>query len=132
MRKLWFLFPGSVVLLIAFSMLACGSGGSSQLQSISLSPATASGQAQFTATGTYTNGSKVTPLPALWFPIRAWYNEANPVQWIDLDAIGKASCNGITGTFSVVATAPVDPHFPLSQMNSTSPQVSGMAQLTCP
>src|SRR5258708_30035628 len=33
-------------------------------------------------------------------------NAANPVQFFNLDAAGKASCNGITGTFSVVATAP--------------------------
>jgi hypothetical protein len=73
----------------------------------------------------------VTPLPALWFAIRPWYSAANPLQFFNLDATGKASCNGITGTFSVVATAPVDPRFLFPQMDSTTPQVSGMAHLTC-
>jgi hypothetical protein len=123
----------AVVLLIACVLVACGTshGPNGQLQSVSISPAAANGQAQFTATGSYTDGSKVTPLPALWFTIRPWYNAANPLQFFNLDATGKASCNGITGTFSVVATAPVDPRFPFSQMDSTTPQVSGTAHLTC-
>jgi hypothetical protein len=122
-----------VVLLIACVLAGCGTGQSPnvRLQSVTINPATASSQAQFTATGTYTDGSKVTPLPALWFTIRPWYNAANPVQFFNLDKAGKASCNGNAGTFSVAATAPADPHFPLSQMNSTTPQVSGMAQLIC-
>ena len=131
MRELRFLLPCGLLLLATVSILACGAGHG-QLQSITISPPAANGQAQFTATGSYSNGSRVTPLPALWFTIRPWYNAANPVQFFNLDATGKASCNGNAGTFTVVATAPVDPHFPLSQMNSTTPQVSGMAQLICP
>jgi len=71
-------------------------------------------------------------LPALWFTIRPWYNAANSVQFFILDANGGASCNGNGGTFAVVATAPIDPSFPLSQMNSNTPQVIGTAQFTCP
>jgi hypothetical protein len=130
MRKLWFLFPCSVVLLIAFSMLACGSGSSNQLQSVSVSPATASGQAQFTATGTYSNGSKVAPLTALWSQNSPW--SQGVANEFSLDTNGKASCLALAGTFMIQATAPVDPHEPLSQMGPTTPQVYGTAQLTCP
>ena len=130
MRKRWFLFPCSVVLLIAFFMPACGSGSSNQLQSVSVSPATATGQAQFTATGTYTNGSKVTPLTALWSQNSPWSQVI--AKGFSLDANGKASCLTLAGTFTVQATAPVDPHEPLSQMVPTTPQVFGTAQLTCP
>jgi hypothetical protein len=135
MFNLRFLLPWAVVLLVACVLAGCGAshGSNVQLQSISINPATASSQTQFTATGFYSDGSKVTPLPALWFPIRTWYNSATEVRWFNLDATGNASCDGNGGTFNVVATAPVDPHFPLSQMNSSAPpQVSGMAQLTCP
>jgi len=119
------------LLLMALFSLACGSS-TRQLQSLTVSPSAASSQAQFTATGVYSDGSKVTPLPALWFTIRPWYNAANPVQFFTLDATGSASCNGNAGTFTVVATAPINSGYPLSQMTSTTPQVSGTAQLTCP
>jgi hypothetical protein len=135
MRKLRFLLLWTGVVLFACVLVACGTSHlpNAQLQTVSISPAAASSQAQFTATGFYSDGSKVTPLPALWFPIRPWYNAAIEVQFFNLDATGKASCDGNGGTFNVVATAPVDPHFPLSQMNSnTPPTVSGMAQFTCP
>lgn len=132
MRKLRFLLPWTVVLLVACMMVACGTSHGPLLQSVTISPATASGQAQFTATGFYSNGSKVTPLPVLWFPVQPWYvPPMNPVNHGSVDETGKAVC-GVTGSFSVFATAPVDPHFPLSQMTPTTPQVSGMAQLTCP
>ena len=144
MRKLRFLVPLTVVFLVAFVLVACGtsplsngqlqssSSGQRQLQSVSISPVVADSQAQFTATGFYSDGSKVTPLPALWFPRMLWDPEANPVQWINLDETGKASCNGNAGTFKVFATAPVDPEFPLSKMDTKTPQVFGTAQLICP
>jgi len=129
MRKLWFLFPCSVLLLIAFSMLACGS--SNRLQSIRISPATASSHAQFTATGTYADGSKVVPLDALWSQNSPWVKN-QIADKISVDANGMASCLTAAGTFSIQATAPVDPHVPLSQMGPTTLQVYGTAQLTCP
>ncbi len=131
MRNTGHLLPCVALIVLAISMMDCGSSNR-QLQSVTISPNTANSQAQFTATGSYSDGSKVTSLPALWFPLRPWYNAANPVQFFTLDATGGASCNGNAGTFNVVATAPTDPGFPLSQMSSTTPQVSGTAQLTCP
>jgi hypothetical protein len=134
MRKLRFLVPLTSGFLVAYILVACGTSPlpKGQLQSVTINPATASSQAQFTATGSYSDGSKVTPLPALWFPRMLWDPELNPVQWINLDETGKASCNGNAGTFIVFATAPVDPKFPLSKMDSATPQVSGTAQLSCP
>jgi hypothetical protein len=134
MRTVRLLLLWSVILLVASVLAACGSSHSPsvRLQSVTISPATANSQAQFTATGIYSDGSKVTPLPALWFPRMLWDPELNPVQWINLDGTGRASCNGNAGTFSVFATAPVDPKFPLSKMDSTTPQVFGTAQLSCP
>ena len=130
-------FPYILLLVVALSMLGCGSGKSThgQLQSISVAPATAdaqnfaNGQVQFTATGTYTDGSKVSPLTALWSQGSPWIKT---VDGIGLDSQGVASCLGAPGTYPVGATAPVDPHMPLSQMTMTTPQVSGTAQLTCP
>jgi len=135
MRKLRFLLPWTVVLLVACVLVACGisHGPSVRLQSVTISPATASSQGQFTATGFYSDGSKVTPLPALWFPIQPWYvPPMNPVRQMEVDETGSAVCGAVPGTFAVVATAPVDPHLPLSKMDPNTPQVSGAAQLTCP
>lgn len=138
MRKRWFLLPCSLVPLIAFSMLACSSGNQPQslphsiLQSISIDPTTASGQAQFTATGKYADGSKVTPLTALWSDNNPWVqNEIVPK--IALDANGGVSCNSApAGTYAVWATAPIDSSVPISQLEPTTLQVHGTAQLTCP
>jgi hypothetical protein len=138
MRKVPFVFLCSIPLLIAFFMLACGS--SSQLQSVSISPATAdakdyaNGQVQFTATGTQKDGSQVKPLTALWTPAPPWsLTPQQPWPAITLDSTGLASCGSANpGTYTIVATAPVDPHFPLSQMTMSTPQVGGAATLTCP
>jgi len=131
MRNSGPLFLLAVLIVLPIYMLGCG-GSNRQLQSVTISPSTANSATQFTATGSYSDGSQVTPLPALWFTIRPWYNAANPVQFFILDGNGDASCNGNGGTFAVVATAPIDPSFPLSQMSSTTPQVVGTAQFTCP
>lgn len=128
MRKLWFVLSCYGVLLSAFSMLACGTGN--RLQSINISPTEGSSQVQFIATGTYTDGSKVTPLPVLWSQNSPWAE--SPVQAISLDANGMASCLTLAGTFTIQATAPVDPHVPLSKLGPTTPQVYGTATFTCP
>lgn len=109
MCKLRFVLSCSPLLLVVVSILSCGANYG-QLKSISIGPAAALGQVQFTATGTYSDGSKVSSLPVLW-------SEGNP--WVSSDSrasrhcgaqSGLASCNPVVGTFAVVATAPVDPH----------------------
>lgn len=133
MRNLRFLFPCSLFLLIAFFVLACGSSNmfQSTLKSISVTPSTANDQAQFTATGTYADGRKVSPLTALWSEGSPWVSSLIAPPGITVDATGFASCNR-TGTYTVEATAPADPHVPLAQIGPTTPQVSGMAQIICP
>ena len=137
MRKTSFLSFG--FLLAAGFILACGLNHH-QLQSITISPATAdandypNGQVQFTATGTYIDGTHVKPLAAVWTPAPPW-SETPQQPWpaITLDGTGLATCGSANpGTYMIVATAPVDPHFPLSQMTMTTPQASGAALLTCP
>jgi hypothetical protein len=132
MRNLRFLCCCSVFLLIAFFVLACGSSNvfNSTLKSITVTPATAGEQAQFTATGTYANGRTVSPLSALWTEGNPWVSSLIFPPGITVDATGFASCNR-AGTYTVEATAPADPHVPLSQLGPTTPQVSGMAQLSC-
>jgi hypothetical protein len=135
-------FPLCLALfLVSIIMLGCGSNiPNGQLQSVTISPAAAdaqdfpNGQVQFTATATYSDGTRLKPATALWTPGLPW--SLNPqVPWpaIMLDSTGLASCGSAgPGTFVIYATAPLDPHFPLSKMTMTTPQMTGTAQLTCP
>jgi hypothetical protein len=102
-------------------MPACGGGN--RIESINISPATGTGHVQFIATGVYTDGSKVTPMPALWSEHNPW-SLISVADEISVDSNGMASC------FS--ASAPSDPHFPLAKMGPTTPQVFGSATITCP
>jgi len=129
------LFCSSLFLAsIAITLLSCGN--SNKLQSISISPASAdakdypNGQVQFTAVGTYANGSQVKPLTVLWSPGAPWLALPAAVQ---LDSNGVASCGNVpAGTYPVWAGAPIDPHTPVSGMNQSTPLVNGTAHLTCP
>jgi hypothetical protein len=135
MRNLRFLLSCSLFFLIAIFVLSCGSSNpfQSTLKSINVTPATANGQALFTATGIYADGRKVSPLIALWSAGNPWVQSDSLIVTIVVDArSGWASCATIPGKFTVEATAPVDPRLPLSQMGASTPQVSGMAQLSCP
>jgi hypothetical protein len=120
----------SLLASVAF-VLSCGTGHG-QIKSISVTPAAANGQAQFTAIGTYSDGSKVSSLPVLWSEGNPWLMSDLVPQGIVVSSSGMASCNPVAGTFTVEATAPVDPHIPVSQMDMTTPQVHGTARLTCP
>jgi hypothetical protein len=133
-RKLGPLLPCSTLVLIALSTLACGSGNR-QLQSMSISPASASGQVQFTAVGTSSGASHTSAVSALWWTNPPWTYPPTPnVVFITVSSSGLAQCNSSapTGTYMIWAVAPVDPHVPLSQMSMTTPQVVATAQLTCP
>ena len=139
MREPRFLLPCALLLLGAVAMLACGTGHG-QLQSITISPASAdaqtfpNGQVQFTATAIYLDGTHIKPATALWTPGPPW-SLAPQIAWpaITLDATGLASCGSAgPGTYTIFATAPRDPHVPLSQMTMTTPQMTGTATLICP
>ena len=139
MRKLVPFLSCLALPLVSIIMLACGSSSQhGQLQSITISPATAdaqnfpNGQVQFEATGTYTDGTKVSPLAVLWWPNQPWTLALQTPVVISLDSKGVAACRLNSGTFGIWATAPVDPHIPLSQVTMRTPQVVATAQLTCP
>jgi len=131
MYKLGLLLLGSLLLLSTISVLCCGSGHG-ELKGITVSPPTAAGQAQFTATGVYSDGTKVSQLPVLWSQGNPWVMSDLATEGIVVSSSGMASCEPVVGTFMVQATAPVDPHIPVSQMVLTTQQVHGTARLSCP
>jgi len=134
MHKTFLLLSWTTTLLVAWLIAACGANHipNGQLQSVTISPASASGQAEFTATGFYSDGSKVKPLPALWSDNNPWVGN-NILPKINVGANGRISCGSApAGPYTIEATAPVDPHVPVSQLGPNTPQVHGTAQLTCP
>lgn len=131
MRKLWFVSSCFAILMIVVPLLACGGGANKRLRSIVVSPTTAIGQAQFVATGVYTDGSKLSPLPVLWSEHNPW-SMISVADEIGVRSDGKVSCMSAAGTFPVTASAPIDPLVPISKMGPTTPQVSGSATITCP
>jgi len=137
MSKLRFVLPSSFLLAIAAAMLACGLNHG-LYKSLTVSPATAdaqnysNGQVQFTAAGTEINGTQIKPATALWTVGPPWLL-LTPAPPIQLDQTGLASCGSApAGIYMIVATAPVDPHLPVSKLTMNTPQVSGAATLTCP
>jgi len=121
----------SALLSIALVLVACGTN-SSLLKSVTITPSTASGQAQFTAVGMRVNGSTVDPAAVLWWNSMPWSTLPTPPPGITIDTTGKATCLSVAGTFTVWATAPTNQSSPLSQMTMSTPQVVGTAQITCP
>jgi hypothetical protein len=129
-----------VVGLSLLGMLGCGN---SKLTAVSLSPAVADaqnfpgGQVQFTATGTYSNGSKVVPLKNITWCIGTI--GASPVAGMcvgniataaTVDSNGLAQClPGTTGIVTILAGSGGKPANPDAGFQLA---VSGAAQLTCP
>jgi hypothetical protein len=111
--------------------------GQGQLQSITLTPATAdpqtcpSGKVQFTATGNYTDPSQtVTPQKIL-----AWgvCQQGLPTSEVSVTSNGVAKCaSGANGTYTIWAD------YGSITCNVTTPcgpacgTIAGTAQLTCP
>ena len=126
------------LLLAAAITLACGSSNR-QLQSVTVTPATATaqnGEFQFTATGFYNSSpTKVTPLTATW---GACFQQA-PTNNVSLSAAGLAQCAaGASGTYTVWAfdTNPARPGYAtctaITACGGGCGRVTGSAQLTCP
>jgi hypothetical protein len=117
----------------------CGGGGNRVLQSISISPnpaVTTSGGVQLVATGTYsTSPLTVRPMAVNWYGPAFPEATANPVSCAvgycpTIDASGMLTCGShYTGTFTVTASAPVDPKEPLTAQNV--PTVSGTTTVSC-
>jgi hypothetical protein len=133
-RRRFFLFYAPL-LLLELSLLACGSSVS-QLESISINPETAtaqkstSGEVQFIATGVYTDGHTVSPLPVFWGFHAPWIETPDP-GGVSVNSNGLAQCTTYKGTISIVAIAPKNPNLPLSIMTITTPVVNATAHLTC-
>ncbi len=123
----------SLLLLLNVSAVAsgCGGGGSRTLTAISVNPASAEGQAQFVATGTFSDSQRVAPLPALWTIGPPFVLTPIP-SGVSLSSTGLAKCTSSVGTVTIWATAPVDPSINLSQMSMKTKTASGKAQFTCP
>jgi|SRR5215471_4142105 len=132
------------LLLIFFGLGIGGCGGSTksssrQLQSITVTPASADAQAspggkvQFMATGTF-NMAPMTVMstPVLWSIGNPFGSPPPTMPAATIDVNGLAQCNGFVGKAIIEATAPTEPEIPLLQMTSMTVTVSGMAQMTCP
>jgi hypothetical protein len=130
----------SLLLLAAVITLSCGTSSSStrSIQSVSISPATATAQpgeqVQFTATGIFdAPPSPVTPVTATW---GSCYQNA-PTTAVTVSSNGIAQCaSGASGTYTVWADV-------VQQGQRACPAyatacggagcvVTGTAQLTCP
>ena len=128
-----------LLILAAAITLACGSGSSpvnshvGLLESVTLTPATAAGQAQFTATGYYSEPpSPVSPLKVTW---GACYQNASTTE-VSVSNSGFAQCaDGASGTYTVwgyaMSGAGACPAI-VTACGGGGCQVTGTAQLTCP
>jgi hypothetical protein len=132
--------PAAVVLL-GLGALGCGGSMNSarQMQSLTVTPASADAQAfpggkvQFTATATFNMApTTVMSSPVLWSIGSPFAPPPMNSPAASVDVNGVAQCNGFVGNAIVEATAPTEPEIPLLQMSSTTPMVSGTAQLICP
>ncbi len=131
MERLRLMLSFLAPVLAASFALSCdaSSHGPGQLQSITVTPATADAQeAQFTATGIYVHPSyTVTPQPATW---GACYQGA-PTTDVSVTTGGMAECaSGATGSYTIFA-------FDGTNCNVISAcgggcTIVGTAQLTCP
>ncbi len=128
-----FLWVAMTLSLLA--MLGCGN---SKLTSVNLSPTAAdaqnfpSGQVQFTATGTYSNSSKVVPLTNVTWCIGSTTGSCNGniATSASVNSSGLAQClPGQTGTVTVIAGSGGSQSNPDGGRQLT---VFGTAQLTCP
>jgi hypothetical protein len=125
---------------IFFLTISCGGRSmmmsTRQLESIMVSPASAdaknsNGMVQFSAMGTF-NMAPVSATPAVRWSIGNPFSAQPVPAGVSINANGLALCSGFIGMVEIMATAPMDPSIPLSQMSMMTMNVSGMAQLTCP
>jgi hypothetical protein len=105
MRPLCFLLAA-----IGVSLIGCTLPNSQTLVSITVTPSSASaskgGTVQFTASGTTSQGSVVSPLTANW-SFSGFTTIPIPAN-ASIDANGLATCSGFQGTVPVFAVHPVD------------------------
>jgi hypothetical protein len=116
------------VILLLLVIVGCGSHAR-ELQSMSISPATGSGQVQFVATGHYNQAPfTMSPLPALWV---LYLTGGKSGATITQD--GTAACDpGVSGTFWIIVYAPADPQIPIDKIATAKKVVVATAVINCP
>ncbi len=133
-----FLLVSAVILLT----ISCGGSSMSlqgrQLQSITVTPMSAdaknssTGMVQFSAMGHFNMAPMSAMTPVTWSIGNPMSSAAVPAGVSINSVTGVAQCSGFMGTVTVMATAPMNPSMPMSQMSNMTMNVSGTAQLTCP
>lgn len=136
MRKLQFALSLPALFLVSALVLSCGTGlrGSGQLQTITLSPATADagsyagGMVPFVATGVYVHPTHaVTPQPAMWGVCQ----QGAPTTDVSVTKAGVAQCvSGASGAYTVFAYQMTNCTALLACGGGCT--VVGTAQLSCP
>jgi hypothetical protein len=134
----------SACILFSATMLiagcAGGNPGNRQLESLSVSPATASANGsavQFTATGYWSSApTTVMPPSATWGACTV--TDSTPTSSVTVSTTGQATCaSGATGTYMVFAW---DPEYgytgpvcnAISACGARCGRVAATAQITCP
>lgn len=132
---------------LAFCSILSGCGANTaMLQSITISPASQSSAAQFVATGTFSDGTKVSPLPVSWFIIVVPDIDPAPGYHLTTSPFSQQCVQGENGSFLVTAFAPQNPKAPSSgsmpenvwadMINASVPSeggfVGGSAHFNCP
>jgi hypothetical protein len=112
----------SVGALISVALACASCGSSSQLQSITVTPATTSAlSVQLVATGIYSGGKQVTPLPVAWTNYDpAMAPPPRPAGWPTINSAGLAQCGTLPATATFWASVTVG-----------SKLIFGTAQLIC-
>jgi len=122
-------FWGGFCLFLGWMLSSCG-GGTSTLQSITINQQSAPSP-QFNATGTYGNGSQVTPLPVSWINWSfASFIMGQPRYRLTTSAFSFCTQSG--SAWTVAAIAPTDPHAPTSgtiDVNVFKDLVTGKTQV---
>ena len=135
-----------LALVSALILANCGGGNNPMLQSISISPGSPTGSAQFVATGTYSNGKTITPLPVNWFIIAVPDVDPAPAYSLNAAPFAQLCPSLVAGSFLVTAFAPQNPNAPSSggmplnvwedmihaTVQSEGGFVNGSAHLNCP
>jgi hypothetical protein len=141
------ILPFSIPIFLFFVTAGCGSGsmmmnGTRQLQSLMVTPSAAdaqkfpNSQVQFVVTGSFNMAPMSVTSPVVRWSIGNPFATPTPMAMAtgqpSINANGQAQCNGFVGIVTIEATAPADPNAMISQMNTMTRNVSGMAQLICP
>lgn len=137
-----FLFASLLLFPCLLSITACGSTHvmgalpPRQLQSITVTPASATAQntfrqVQFSAMGTF-NMAPMSAVPQVTWSIGDPMSMMPAPAGVTINQNGLASCSTFSGVVMVQATGTMDQSMPSMQMGMMTSNVAGMAQLTCP